>query len=618
MALSATAVLDLAMEADREASRPHGNDVRSKRANGALKHRFEFRGRKDKMRKEQRRLQAQVINHNLKGYARTQDHIMTPPLVGESASPRGKGAWKSWTPDAILKVAFMSAETSRRSGGSCVGGSHGHARKCPLVTARIIVDGQQMGLRRLKTLAERSPSRLKFYIANTMFDETRLPVTVEYKGRRKHRLFPILSSHQQVYWHEGDGLFHEEDVARRPVALRRATAGCMWKALERDDSCESFFPSSSPSGFANAEWKGVLFSADGHGTNHLLAKHGDACALASFCVQHRTGRVIEEISKRLGVVGPCYCMARLFAMGDFCQDIRDSLEAYLSHPDHGLQVVTALSEPPAMPRFERMLMEWLFVKEYGHGEDDDAAANRRTLSEHVLAFFPGSWSQRRISHVCPAGCCGPEPVSDRAESIKRAVTLLERSIFQSVDLPALNKWTTVARSMAKVCLQVSFFDVLDKAMTHTLAKRNKRSRLDDDVSDFSDGEIVGHGQDDIRTMRKKATRRQRIVLTFIQSKWTFHKLLMWLSVCEPVMIIHYRLFKFGTWRSHCADSRVGIFAFCGADSPAIAAFRSLTGMLSPGVRGRSQELLLMQMRFGAMHSWPLAMRDFSGLQSPAD
>ena len=90
MALSATAVHDLAMEADREASRAHGNDGRSKRANGALKHRFFFRGRRDWLGKEQKRLHAQVINHNRKGHARTQDHIITPPSVGKSASPRGK------------------------------------------------------------------------------------------------------------------------------------------------------------------------------------------------------------------------------------------------------------------------------------------------------------------------------------------------------------------------------------------------------------------------------------------------------------------------------------------------------------------------------------------------
>ena len=91
MALSATAVLDLAMEADREASRPHDNDDRSKFANRVLKHRLAFRRRKDRAGKEQKRLQAQVINHNRKGHARTQDHIITPPSVGKSASPHGKG-----------------------------------------------------------------------------------------------------------------------------------------------------------------------------------------------------------------------------------------------------------------------------------------------------------------------------------------------------------------------------------------------------------------------------------------------------------------------------------------------------------------------------------------------
>ena len=359
--------------------------------------RYKFRYRSELARKEQlrRRLQAQAIHHNRAGRARTQDHIIYPPAIEKTArfniiKVKGSGAWRSWTPDAILRCGFKPGDVCGRNIAAEVDGSHAHSRKCKQLVARVVIDGQQAGLRKLKTRASQPGHELKFYIVNTMFDETRLPMTVEYKGRKKHRIYPVLSSHQQVYW--SDGILHEEDLIRRPVALRRATASCMWSALQGPPDGpaegEAFFPPRSLSG-PHAFRAGVLLSSDGHGTNHLLAKHGaaivpdDTSVLASFCAQHRTGRVIEEISKRLGVVGPCYCMARLFAYGDFWEDIRDSLELYLSHPRHGLEVVATFSER-AGPRFEELLMERLFVK--GFDDDSHASANRRSLSRQVLNF----------------------------------------------------------------------------------------------------------------------------------------------------------------------------------------------------------------------------------------
>ena len=213
--------------------------------------------------------------------------------------------------------------------------------------------------------------------------------------------------------------------------------------------------------------------------------------------------------------------------------------------------------------------------------------------------------------MCPAGCCGPEPAADRGRSVQRAVELLGKTLFQSLDTPALNKWTTVGPAVSKVALQLSFYNVLERALTHSLEKRSKKRRRrqeEEEESDFGIDEIVGPDQHDVKTQRKKATRRQQIVLSFIRSQWSFLKLLMWVAICEPVMVIHFRLFKFGTWSSHSSDRRIGIFEFCSEASPAKVALRSLTGMLSPGSSRSSELQLLVQSRFGPPTSWGQAMR----------
>ena len=261
---SCMAVLDIARQAAAAAASPSGGNQKAMH----YRWKFRFRSQVSGGDKERRKLHAQVLHHNRIGRARTQDHLLNPPsgktgpfkIIGHKV--KGKGAWKTWTADAVLRAGFKPGDVGSRTVAAELDGSHSHSRKCKQLVARVIIDGQQEGLRRLKTRAEHAPGgTLKFYIINTMFDETRLPVTVEYKGRQKHRIYPILSSDQQVYW--SDGVLHEEDLIRRPVALRKATVACMWAALQgsndRPPEGEAFFPPRSPSGL-RAKWEGVLIS----------------------------------------------------------------------------------------------------------------------------------------------------------------------------------------------------------------------------------------------------------------------------------------------------------------------------------------------------------------------
>ena len=120
-------------------------------------------------------LAAQAQEFNRSGRARTSDHLITPPGVRRGRL-RGSGMWKVWTPEAVLRAAFMPATQSGRAAAAAVGGAGpGHARACRDVVARCIEVQQQRGLRRLRAEASGSEGRpLKFLIRNCMWDETQL------------------------------------------------------------------------------------------------------------------------------------------------------------------------------------------------------------------------------------------------------------------------------------------------------------------------------------------------------------------------------------------------------------------------------------------------------------
>ena len=297
-----------------------------------------------------------------------------------------------------MKAGFRPGDLPTRHAAADAAGSHSHVRKSKHFVAQCIVGGQHKGVERMKWKAKQPGHCLKYHIVNTMFDETRLPVSVQHRGRSQTRLFPILSSHMQVTWADDIGE-HDEDIIRRPVAMRRATSACMWEAFQaRDGDGERMCPHDLWSGDSPAaRLRGVLTASDGASTCHLVVKHLEdllpddtedtlTLLLSSFCLQHRTGRVIEEASKRLGVVGPCYCMSRLFAQGDFWEEIRDSMEAVLSDPTHGIQVVARLPAGARQQGLEQQLMNQLFVRSSDEDDDDGPAAQRRALSEQVLRF----------------------------------------------------------------------------------------------------------------------------------------------------------------------------------------------------------------------------------------
>lgn len=106
---------------------------------------------------------------------------------------------------------------------------------------------------------------------------------------------------------------------------------------------------------------------------------------------------------------------------------------------------------------------------------------------------------------------------------------------------------------------------------------------DDDDSELSDAAQVGLPTDPVKAFRKIKQKRLKRVRDFVEHRDSPWLMLLWLSICPPLLRIHFDLFSYGTWRSHCQDEllRRGVFEFIDpARSPAVAALRVFAAMLS--------------------------------------
>ena len=111
------------------------------------------------------RLQVQSANRS--GRGRTEDHIMPVSSRDSRSEAKGKGGWKKWTPDAILRAGFTPGSMSARDAASQVdGASAASTLSARLFVAECIEEGQMQhssrNLQRLQHLCkERRPSRFR-------------------------------------------------------------------------------------------------------------------------------------------------------------------------------------------------------------------------------------------------------------------------------------------------------------------------------------------------------------------------------------------------------------------------------------------------------------------------
>ena len=325
---------------------------------------------------------------NASGRHRTMDHMLPlQPLEDARPKPKGRGAWKKWTPEALLRASFGEATaTVRQSAKEVDGASAAHVIKARMFVAKCILDCQSNHVQSERNrLGE---SGMLYHILNMMFDETELEVVLDQAGAAS---WSILASHSQLSIHAA-GQDLEIDIARPPRALPRKTASCMWGALCLDDG--GLGP-----GFLGSEAKfsAVLISCDQHPANIRLLKHLHAVAppnvfvFPSLCAQHRNGNVIERATKHLGILPGSFCVAKSSVRGKFLKDLKEAVRKVLAE-----KLVILDAEPPGLQAewaiARRQAKNFLNMMLECEDEKPTAKRSRTRFVDDFVAFFPGPWT----------------------------------------------------------------------------------------------------------------------------------------------------------------------------------------------------------------------------------
>ena len=160
-------------------------------------------------------------------------------------------------------------------------------------------------------------------------------------------------------------------------------------------------------------------------------------------------------------------------------------------------------------------------------------------------------------------------------------------VLAPLGLPAGNRWTKLWPVVGQIAVQLGFFSLVADA----LASESSAGRGSGAVASASGNGLEGQGAEeaavglapeDAETMRQLAGRQCRRAKEFYAAPESRRRAVLWSIIGKSCMVIHYRLFAFGTWLSHNKDirGRSSLLEFCdSARSPAAAELKDLAELL---------------------------------------
>ena len=321
------------------------------------------------------------------------DYQLPKSLERRGDKVQGKGKWKRWTPDAVLRAAFSKENMAVRDVAACVdGASHKHSSDCKLFVAELAMRAQKDGLAHFQEQAQ-AQGPMPFALLNMIFDETELDVKVPEFGQRA---WSVLASHSQVTF-RSCGKTHDFDVIRPPMAIPDKQACTMWPALCDKDG--GLWPGLST---VDAKLRAVLTTSDAAAANVKLLNHLQdvldrrTLLLPFLCLQHRTGNVIERVTKLLGVLTGCFAVAKTLASGQVVKrlttHVRDILQERLQVLDSAPPGLVGSGDWASGQRWARHMFDMVRQERDADGLDGAAPRRKRDIYDEFLDFFAGPWT----------------------------------------------------------------------------------------------------------------------------------------------------------------------------------------------------------------------------------
>eukprot|EP00435_Cladocopium_sp_Y103_P064892 s662_g26.t1 len=189
-------------------------------------------------------------------------------------------------------------------------------------------------------------------------------------------------------------------MIRLPQALPNKTAATMWPALCGDGSVGGLWPGLSR---AAAKIRAVLVTCDAAPANvkllgHLSSVLDERTMLLPFlCLQHRTGNVIERLTKLTGSLTGCYAVSKTMRSGAVVKRLTASVRRELR------QTLMVTDQVPAGCVEEwasgRVCAEAILRLAFA-----DEEASKMDLVNEFLDFFAGPWTGLPLGWY---GACRP-------------------------------------------------------------------------------------------------------------------------------------------------------------------------------------------------------------------
>ena len=185
--------------------------------------------------------------------------------------------------------------------------------------------------------------------------------------------------------------------------------------------------------------------------------------------------------------------------------------------------------------------------------------------------------------------------------------LIEEHVLKPMPLPAMNKWTKVAPTVARISLLGLFHNGFLARMF-----KEEFGELQDEASDLSNNEDdkLAVPINEARKWRILARRRNMRATHFLSDPQSLWINLLWCQLAHGAMKLHGRLFKNATWFSdrpererHRPIHLLGTFC-CFDENPAWANLKDLLGVLAEP----EHKLSLLVWWFGPLAEWPQARR----------
>ena len=515
-----------------------------------------------------------------------------------------------------MKTGLANPTSSSRN-SVAEGGAHESARQCRAILADATLTGIDAALAKMVANSRERP--MHYYITNNMCDETKLPF-----GKHSSRKRRCLAWHGQATWSTDEGGVEDVDIIRPPRILGRYTAATLHNLMAQGSETAGLYPRGDA--LPSAELLASLTASDSHAVNLLLSKQLSAelppnhLHICSLCMQHRTGSVLEEVSKKWGLLPPSFCLATQLQHGDFHDDLMKCVGLVLTKY---LQVKDPADVDEMPPSSEEMefandLLSACYVSglsdnsDRSSDEESHAESQRKAVAAKFLAFFPPPWAGVLV-HACPAGCCGPTPCHDRSESVRVGQELIGQVVIRHLQRPAANRYTKIDPVVRCITLMLNFSGVFKKSMRRML--QNKTDNSDDDAVLINPNALIGVPADEIAHCRQLQSKQRQKVLHLVNDQDAPRIFLVWVTIAMLVMVLHYRLFKRGTWFSHMQgkrerEQRFACFEFCrGAiANPAARLLTSFSEIIfDPDGSGKGHLKLLHGKICRASTDWPLAV-----------